>query len=287
MGIAIEGKKLADEALKNLTVQVKKLKSKGIHPTFIIILVGQNPISLNFIEQKKKKAESVGIKVLLKKLSSYSNKKRVQETIQKYNLNPKIHGVIVQLPLPSRLHGATEKIIQTIYPLKDIDGFVKGSPYTPAVALAVLKVLKMIAQNEVRPCTRTVLVSWLKEKKILIIGRGPTAGRPIANTFKKLNYSFDVAHSQTKNLAQLTKKSDVIISCVGRENLIKGRMLKKEAVAIDVGMSRNSQGKLVGDLEVASVSKVASFYTPTPGGTGPLTVASLLENLVKAGKNAS
>lgn len=277
----IEGKKIAEKILQKLKLEVEKLKLKGSCPTFIIILVGQNPISLNFIEQKKKKAESVGIKVLLRKLPSSSSKKRVQETIRKYNLDLKIHGVIVQLPLPSKLHGATEEIIQTVAPLKDIDGFVKNSPYTPAVALAVLKVLE-IAQNEVQPHPRSNLAKWLHDKKIVIIGRGPTAGRPIAQTFAHLDYPFKVAHSQTKNLKALTKKADIIISCVGKEKLISGEMVKKEAIIIDVGMTRNRQGKLVGDLDPETVSKVAAFYTPTPGGTGPLTVACLLENVIRA-----
>lgn len=274
--MVIEGKKIAEKILRKLKFQVEQLEKKGISPTLIIILVGKNPLSLSFIKQKQKKAESIGIKIIIQKLLSSSTKKRIKEVIQRYNLKPQVQGIIVQLPLPDKLQKETQEILEAIDLRKDVDGFLAGSPFKPAVVQAILKALKAA-----KPA-KSNFVKWLKEKKILIIGRGPTAGKPIAQTFERLGYHFSVAHSQTKNLSNLTKKADIIISCVGKEKLIGGKMLKKGAIVIDVGMSRNRQGKWVGDLEEKSVSQVASFYTPTPGGIGPLTVASLLENLVKA-----
>lgn len=278
----IDGKKIAQEILLELTHRINKLKTKNIYPALAIIIVGQNSLSLSFVERKKKKAAEVGIKTYVKKLPAATSTKQLQDFIQRYNLDPKIHGIIVQLPLPSNLQSLTEKILQTITAQKDIDGFRKDSPYTPAVARAVLKILSECAFYQILSRNKNHFESWLKGKKVLIIGRGPTAGRPIAKTFTKLGILFEIAHSGTKDLTKFTKNSEIIISCVGKENLLTGKMIKKGAIVIDVGMNRNQSGHLVGDLEVSSISRVASFYTPTPGGVGPLTVAYLLENIFEA-----
>lgn len=281
----IDGKKIAQEILSDLAKRTSKLKAKNIYPAFIIIIVGQNSLSSTFVERKKKKAREVGIKTYIETLPASTSARKLREVIQKYNLDPKIHGIIVQLPLPLNLLSSSEKILNTIIPQKDIDGFRKDSPYTPAVAQAVLKILSECSFYQIPSASRQTknhLTSRLKGKKILIIGRGPTAGGPIAKTFAKLGIPFKVAHSKTENLAKLTKNSEIIISCVGKENLLTGEMIKKGAIVIDVGINRNQSGHLVGDSEVDSISRVASFYTPTPGGVGPLTVAYLLKNIFEA-----
>lgn len=294
----INGRAIAGKILKGLKNSISRF---SLQPALAVILAGNNPASISYIREKQKAAKAIGAKIILKKLPKETTLKNLNKMIGELNENPSIHGVIVQLPLPDNLN--PYQILSTISSKKDIDGFRPNSAFTPPVAGAVLKILEELKH--------------LGERKFLVIGRGLTAGKPIAETLNKLGYKISVSHSKTTNLAELAKKADVIISCVGKAEIVKPEMLRPGALVIGVGIHREpnhlrgeksgqdtsdgvpqallrgggiskragvdtSKVKLVGDFNEKEIAKLASFYTPTPGGIGPLTVACLMENLVKA-----
>ena len=311
----INGRAIASKILKGLKNSISRF---SLQPALAIILAGENPASISYIKQKQKAAKFIGAKIILKKLPKETTLKNLNKMIGEFNENPSIHGVIVQLPLPEHLNPC--QILSTISSKKDIDGFQPNSAFTPPVAKAVLKVLEEIQKpKELKHLGGDSPGSSpggshdspeVREMKFLIIGRGITAGKPIVETLNKLGYKISVSHSKTMNLAGLAKKADVIISCVGKAEIVKPEMLRPGALVIGVGIHREpdhlrgenraqlggappaggvdtSKVKLVGDFNEEKISKLASFYTPTPGGIGPLTVACLMENLVKASQKNS
>lgn len=321
----IDGKLIAQQILENLK---KKIQQSHLSPTLAVILVGENPASASYIKQKEKAACLIGAKLIVKNLPEKTSAEKLIKLIGETNKNDQIDGIIVQLPLPSRSLGEggpehldSEKILAHIAPAKDVDGFHPDSQFRPPVALAVLKVLEEIQKPK---DTSDGVLSLPKDSsevdgnrwrnsKFLVIGRGLTAGKPIAETLRQNGYQVSIAHSQTSpdQLVNLVKSADVIISCVGKANVIKASQIKKGAIIIGVGIHRELthlrgenpaerrdgvpaagggdtsevnvlKWKLVGDFNEEEMSKVASFYTPTPGGLGPINVACLMENLVQA-----
>lgn len=240
----IDGKAIADKILDDLAREVKK---NGIVPTLAVILVGDNPASMAYIKQKQKAADRIGAKVIL------SNK---LSDVKKFSDDPSVHGIIIQRPLPN------DKIPEVIL-TKDVDGFEKKSPFTVPVAMAVETILN------------TTGTDW-NNQKIVVIGRGETAGKPIAAYFKQST----VVHSQTPNPEKILKTADIIISCVGKERVVT--TIKPGAILIGVGIWRDNEGKLRGDYDEEEIKDIASHYTPTPGGVGPVNVACLMQNLIKA-----
>ena len=293
----IDGKQIAQEILNLLKKQVNQ---SSLHPTLAVILIGDDPASISYIKQKQKAADFIGAKIIVKKLGKNIGAKDLIKVIRNLNKDPKIHGIIVQLPLPEHLNPSL--ILTHILPEKDIDGFHPDSLFIPPVAMAVLKIFEKIRKQKSKNKITT------RNSKILVIGRGMTAGKPIAKTLKKLGYKVSVAYSKTtqNKLVELAKSADAIISCVGRANMVKSDMVKENAIVIGVGIHREKvhlqdenrvlagipqagevntlKEKLAGDFNEAEISKVAGFYTPTPGGIGPINVACLMENLVKASR---
>lgn len=287
----IDGKSLALKILADLK---KKIAFFDLHPTLLVILLGDDPASLSYVKQKQKSTDFLGAKLIIKNLAETVRRKELLQEIEKANQNPKINGIIVQLPLPKHLD--TNLILPKVALEKDVDGFAPNSPFTSPVAGAVLKVLEEIKHLGWWQAERSEAMTpprWT-EKNFLVIGRGLTGGKPIAETLKKLGYQISVAHSQTssKELAALIRTADVVVSCVGKPAIFKAKNLKPGAVVIGVGVHRelsSSQGEhgqpkwtLVGDFNEEEISKKVSFYTPTPGGIGPLNVTCLMENLVEA-----
>ncbi|MEK7532934.1 MAG: bifunctional 5,10-methylenetetrahydrofolate dehydrogenase/5,10-methenyltetrahydrofolate cyclohydrolase [Patescibacteria group bacterium] len=298
----IDGKALAESILSELTQKVTVLKSQGITPTLAVILIGDNPASLAYIRQKQKAAERIGAKLLLNHARPASrseagetktmNPEELLRLIQKYNNDPNVHGLIVQRPLPDSM-GDTKGIVGAVAPHKDVDGFVPNSPFDVPVARAVWEIIGSTRQNP---------------KHIVVIGRGETAGKPIANYLHRLfaTSTTDVAtksrgfatsqkerrdnqhcttsliHSHTSHPKEIMQRADIIISCVGKERVVTGDCVKPGAMLISVGIWRDSSGKLRGDYNEEEIANVASFYTPTPGGVGPVNVACLMQNLIKA-----
>lgn len=273
----IDGKALADTLLSKLTTDVIKLKSQGITPTFAVILIGDNPSSLSYIKQKQKAAQRIGARVLFEHHSQFDNS-QFAILINKYNSDPNVHGLIIQRPVPKELGDVTE-LLSSVDPQKDVDGLIPSSSYTVPVANAVMMMLNHLSDLASQGLS---LQGWIKNQTIFVIGRGETAGKPIAELFQKKGCKVNIMHSHTRQPEGILKAADIIISCVGKPNIITKDMIKPGVVLISVGIWRDDSGKLHGDYEEDDIKDIASFYTPTPGGVGPVNVACLMHNLVKA-----
>ena len=258
----IDGKALADAILSDLTNQVTLLKQKGVTPTLAVILVGDNPESLSYIRQKQKATEKIGGRFIFERLPKTALFKEVAARVEMYNRDTSVHGLIVQRPLPAGLSAA-------VHQKKDIDGFMPNSLFDVPVAMAVFTILNHIGIT-------------IKNKKVVIVGRGETAGKPIAAAFAKQQCATSIITSKTSNPIEIMKTADIIISCVGKRGIITADAVKPGIILISVGLTRGEDGKLHGDYEENDIKDIASFYTPTPGGVGPLNIASLMQNLVKA-----
>ena len=263
----IDGKALAEAILSGLTKQVVLLKQQNITPTLAVILVGDNPESLSYIRQKQKATEKIGGRFIFEKLPKTALPKELAARVAMYNRDTSVHGLIVQRPLPAGLSAA-------VHPKKDIDGFMPNSPFDVPVAMAVFTILNNIGIT-------------LNNKKIVIVGRGETAGKPIAAALAKRQCATSIITSKTSYPIEIMKGADIIISCVGKRGIVTGDALKSGVILISVGIWRESDGKLHGDYEEDDIKDIASFFTPTPGGVGPLNIASLMQNLVKAADLAS
>lgn len=269
----IDGRMIADAILTNLRKKVDTLKSQSTTPTLAVILVGDDPGSLSYIKQKTKAAETIGAQLILEHLSPDISEGTLSSTITRYNSDPNIHGLIVQRPLPLSL-GGSHAILDMVSAQKDIDGFVPQSPFEVPVARAVMAILEHIHPD--------MFTHWLTELSITVIGRGDTAGKPIAATFQKNGCKPTIIHSQTPNTQSILRQTDIIVSCVGKKDVITKQHIKPGVILISVGLWRDETGKLHGDYEESDIEHTASFYTPTPGGVGPVNVACLMQNLVKA-----
>lgn len=265
-----------EEARKIRDDLKKEAAQLGFRPTLAIILVGDNPGSLTYVKRKQIACGELDFGFSLSHLPETVGEDDVKKKIISFNNEPSVNGIILQLPLPSHLSPVSLSLTNLVSPNKDIDGLIPNSPFTPPVALAVLHVLKN-SQINVDGATAVV------------IGRGQTAGRPITQLLEKSGAKVTVIHSQTPSLLlnSYLLTSDIIISCVGKPNFIKGEMIKIGAVVIGVGLSKLPTTNyrlqtICGDLDEPSLIGKASLITPTPGGIGPLTVAFLLKNLLSA-----
>lgn len=247
-----------------------KLKAKiddlAVLPRLAIVQIGDNSDSNSYVGAKKRSAEQLGIQVLHVKLRETATTLALIQKVKELGKDNNIHGIIIQLPVPKSLDA--RQIITSVPVSKDVDGFTVDSPFTPPVALGVLEVLKATGVK-------------MKGKKIVVIGKGLTGGDTIIRTFGKLNIPYMVIHTKTKNPQEILKNADIIISAVGKPNMIRASYLKDKVILISVGISRKD-GDLVGDYNVEKIKDIASYYTPTPGGIGPLTVHFLMENVYQA-----
>ncbi|MDO8620776.1 MAG: bifunctional 5,10-methylenetetrahydrofolate dehydrogenase/5,10-methenyltetrahydrofolate cyclohydrolase [Candidatus Levybacteria bacterium] len=304
----IDGREIAGEILKELQKKVENLKKRNIFPHLAIILVGTDPASKAYVKQKILKGETVGIKTTLYNLDSGIKNAELLEKIGILNKNPEIHGIIVQQPLPS--HIDIKAITLAVNPKKDIDGFNPKSEFQSPISLAAMKILQEIymrgvtklegfptariedevagalAGGKVSAGPRRAFEDWLKSKKIVVIGKGETGGKPIINALQQLEVKPLIVDSKTIDHELLTKNADIIISAVGQENIINSKMIKKGVILVSVGLHKGNDGKLHGDYEEKDIENIASFYTPSPGGIGPINVAMLLKNLIGATKNS-
>lgn len=263
----IDGSKLAQTILDNLDIQVKNLQLKNINPGFAVILVGDDPASKAYVKRKQKAAEKIGIIFHSYLFENDVTKETLFKTIDWLNKDKDVHGIIVQLPLPKNLD--EKKIGERVDPKKDIDGFHPQTKFFPPISEAVLEVLKSI---NVDP----------KDKKVVVIGRGETAGKPIANMFIQNGAKVTIVNSKTENIPQITKYADIIVSCVGKKDVVTEDMVNKDTILIGVGLHREEDGKLYGDYDESKIADKVAFYTPTPGGMGPLNVTCLLKNVLQA-----
>ena len=266
----IDGKAIALELLKHLKIRVDKLKEKGIIPHLCIITFGKNPQTESYLKQKILRSEQIGAKITIKKFDEDVNQEIIYDLIGDLNGDKKVNGIIVQRPLPKSFEEF--KICKAVKKEKDVDGFYPGSPFDPPVALAVIELIKNTKPNIA-----------LNTKKIALVGKGTTAGKPIISFFEKMNIQTIKIDSKTQNANKILKSADIIVSSVGKK-IINSSNIKNGVILIGVGM-HTENGKLKGDYEETEIEKIAKAYTPTPGGVGPVNVTMLMKNLVEASEN--
>jgi len=275
----IDGKSLASKIQANVSTEVEALKQeKNIVPGLAVILIGDDPASHAYVKMKAKACEKVGFYSITHNMPDTISQDEIIATIEMMNTNPRIDGILVQLPLPK--HIDTDKILEVINPKKDVDGFHAynvGRLVTNLdsfVACTPLGVMKMFEEYNID----------LKGKNICIVGASNIVGKPMASLLLNANATVTITHIFTKDLKSHTIKSDIIVVGVGVPGLIKEDMVKEGAIIIDIGINRIKNGSLVGDVDYKNVSKKCSYITPVPGGVGPMTIAMLLTNTLKAAK---
>lgn len=271
----MDGKGLADEMQVEMFKTVEGLKEKGITPGLVVLLVGENPASQTYVKNKEKRAVALGFNSLVKRLPESISEKELVNEIEFYNQNPDFHGILVQLPLPN--HIDAETILNTIDPSKDVDGF-------HPVNMGKL----LIGQPDMIPCTPYGIMKLLARYKIdiagknaVIIGRSNIVGKPMAQLLLMEHATVTIAHSKTANLTELAKTADILVVAIGRGHFVTKEFIKPGAVVIDVGMNRDQNGKLIGDVASAEVAEVAGYLTPVPKGVGPMTITMLLYQTIK------
>ena len=278
MAQIIDGKSLAKKIRENLKKEAEELKKMGIIPHLAVIMVGDNDASKVYVRNKSRACEEVGIEFKEYFLEESIKQEELIELIDKLNKDKKINGILLQSPIPKPLD--IQKAFNKIDNIKDVDGF---NPYNVGSLC--------IGQDGFIPCTPLGIMKMFEEykieiegKKVAIIGRSNIVGKPMAQCMLSKNATVTICHSRTKELRKELKDADIIISAVGTRNIVKEDMVKDGVVVIDVGMNRDDKGKLCGDVDFEKVSKKASYITPVPGGVGPMTIAMLLHNVIKATK---
>lgn len=275
----IDGKMIAKKMYTTLQQEVEVLKRKSVTPHLVVILVGEDPASVAYVRQKKLRGEEIGMKVTVLTYPNDVAEQTLIDEIEKLNQDSTVHGIIIQQPLPK--HIDAHKLVNMTSAKKDVDGFHYESPFAPPIAGAVLKALDgVLEQTEGDKDTNT----WLKDKKISIIGKGGTGGKPIREEFEKLGVKPKVIDSKTESPEAILAVSDIIVSCIGKPSTVDFTKIKKGCILIGVGMFRGENGKLRPDYDENVISQIASYYTPVPGGIGPLNVAMLLKNVIIATK---
>lgn len=272
MAIILDGKKLREKLLENLKTELEGFSTK---PTLVVILVGENPASQIYVNNKKKTAEKLGINSIVINYPENITETELLGKIDELNNDKTVTAILVQLPLPA--HISKENVINKILPEKDVDGF---TPYNFGKLFTGEK-------PTVYPCTPKGILLLLDEynieiegKHAVVIGRSSIVGRPMSQMLLNRNATVTVCHSHTKNLTDIIKTADIVVSAAGK-NIIEGKMLKSDCVVIDVGIFKDENGKTRGDVDFESASRVASYITPVPGGVGPMTIASLMLNTVE------
>jgi methylenetetrahydrofolate dehydrogenase (NADP+)/methenyltetrahydrofolate cyclohydrolase len=279
MSVIIDGKKLAKEIREDLKIKCEELKEKGINPRLAVIMVGDDKASQVYVKNKSKVCDEVGIEFEEHLLGANIEQKELMELIEKLNQDEKVHGILLQSPIPHHLD--INEAFRAISPEKDIDGF---NP---------VNVGKLcLNQDTFVSCTPYGIVKMfeaynidLTGKNVTIIGRSNIVGKPLIQCCLNKNATVTVCHSKTKDLKQHTQNADVVIAAIGKSKFVTEDMIKKDAIIIDDGINRNEEGKLTGDVDFENVKNKASYITPVPGGVGPMTIAMLMNNVIKACEN--
>lgn len=276
----INGKEIAESVRQEISKEVQQLREKNVIPGLAVILVGDNQASQTYVRHKQKACEDLGMhSVLIKKPADLSQEELIQ-SIAELNQDDSIHGILVQLPLPG--HIQEKAIIEAISPEKDVDGF-------HPINIGRM----MTGQDAFLPCTPygvMVMLEYidydLEGKHVVIVGRSNIVGKPAGQLFLNANATVTYCHSRTKDLAYYTKQADVVVAAVGKRDTITSDHIKEGAIVIDVGMNRDDEGKLCGDVAFDEVKNKASYITPVPKGVGPMTITMLMKNTVKSAQKA-
>ncbi len=276
MPYIIDGKTISAQIKEELKTEVTAMKEKGIAPCLAVIQVGNDPASSVYVNNKKKACAYIGIESLAYELDECTTQQELVSLIEELNQNEKVNGILVQLPLPKHIDEDT--IIQTISPKKDVDGFHPMSVGNMC-----------IGSKGFLSCTPAGIIQLLKRsgvviegKECVIVGRSNIVGKPMALLLLRENGTVTVAHSRTKDLKEITNRADILIVAIGKPKFITADYIKEGAVVIDVGIHRNAENKLCGDVDFEDVKEKVSAITPVPGGVGPMTIAMLMENCVEA-----
>lgn len=279
MAIIIDGKSLAGKIRENLKKDCDELRENGIIPKLAVIMVGEDAASKVYVKNKSKACQEIGIEYEEYLLESKITQEILNKMIKNLNEKQDINGILLQSPIPNNLD--INEAFRTISPDKDVDGF---SP---------INVGKLVlGQETFTSCTPYGIIKMfeeynidLKGKNVVILGRSNIVGKPLIQCCLNKNATVTVCHSKTKNIEEYTKRADVLISAIGKSKFITKNMVKNGVVVIDVGINRDENGKLSGDVDFEEVKEVASYITPVPGGVGPMTIAMLMNNVIKATKN--
>ncbi|MBR3002171.1 MAG: bifunctional methylenetetrahydrofolate dehydrogenase/methenyltetrahydrofolate cyclohydrolase FolD [Clostridia bacterium] len=278
MATIIDGKELARKTRENLKIDCENLKKNGIKPKLAVIMVGDNPASKVYVKNKSKACEEVGIEYEEFLLEENTTQEKLINLIEELNNREDITAILLQSPIPNHLD--INEAFRTISPKKDVDGFHPVNVGKLAlgqdtfVSCTPYGVIKMFEEYNIN----------LEGKDVVIIGRSNIVGKPLIQCCLNKNATVTVCHSRTKNLAEHTKRADIVIVAIGKAKFLKEDMVKEGAVVIDVGINRGEDGKLCGDVDFENVSRKASYITPVPGGVGPMTIAMLMNNVIKAAK---
>jgi len=277
----IDGNALAKTIRAEVSGRTAALKARGVNPALSIILVGSDPASQVYTKHKVNDSTETGLQATLETYPADLSEADLLARIRALNDDPKVHGILVQLPLPK--HMDSQKVIETISPAKDVDGFhvasagalMTGAPgFWPCTPHGCMKMLESIGYD-------------LRGKHAVVIGRSNIVGKPMAMMLLAKNATVTICHSATQDLAAITRQADVVVAAVGKRNILTADMVKPGAVVIDVGMNRKEDGKLAGDVDFDGVKEVAGWITPVPGGVGPMTRAMLLANTLEAAERAA
>jgi methylenetetrahydrofolate dehydrogenase (NADP+)/methenyltetrahydrofolate cyclohydrolase len=277
----IDGNALAKTIRAEVAGRTAALKASGVNPALSIILVGDDPASQVYTKHKVNDSTETGLQATLERYPADLSEADLLARIRALNDDPKVHGILVQLPLPK--HMDSQKVIETISPAKDVDGFhvasagalMTGAPgFWPCTPHGCMKMLEAIGYD-------------LRGKHAVVIGRSNIVGKPMAMMLLAKRATVTICHSATQDLGAITRQADVVVAAVGKLNLLTADMVKPGAVVIDVGMNRKADGKLAGDVDFDGVKEVASWITPVPGGVGPMTRAMLLVNTLEAAERAA
>ena len=277
----IDGNALSKQLRADVSARVTALKAKGVTPGLAVILVGDNPASQVYVRNKVKACEETGMHSVLETWPANMTEAELLARVDAMNRDPSIHGILVQLPLPPHMNA--QRVIEAISPEKDVDGFhvasagalMTGLPgFWPCTPYGCMKMLESIGYD-------------LKGKHAVVIGRSNIVGKPMAMMLLQQNATVTICHSATKDLKAMTLQADVIVAAVGKRNVLTADMVKPGAVVLDVGMNRNDEGKLCGDVDFAGVREVASHITPVPGGVGPMTITMLMVNTLESAERVA
>lgn len=276
MSELMNGKELAEKMQAELALKVKELNERQINPGLVVLLVGENPASQVYVRNKERVANQLGIYSKVERYSQTISEDELLNEIEKYNKDPRFHGILVQLPLPK--HIDEEKVLLAIDPKKDVDGFHP------------LNLGRLFAGNPDKiPCTPYGIMKMfeaydidLTGKRAVVIGRSNIVGKPMAQLLLMADATVTIAHSKTKDLATLTREADILVVAIGRGHFVTKDFVKPGAVVVDVGMNRDENGKLIGDVKFDEVAPLASYITPVPKGVGPMTITMLMAQTVQS-----
>jgi methylenetetrahydrofolate dehydrogenase (NADP+) / methenyltetrahydrofolate cyclohydrolase len=305
----IDGREIATKIYQSLGDRVEKLQRHNITPHLAVILIGNDPASESYVFMKKKRGEEIGCIVDIITYPDSVTEREVINRIKELNRNDNVHGIIVQRPVPTHIDQAA--LDEAVIPEKDVDGFNEESDFREPIALAVEEILKDVFVKEQRiggegqgTSTPTSDISrniseyasvdefinkeypiWLSTKKVCVLGKGKTGGTPTIKYFKNLNIEPEIVDSKTTSPDEITRNADIIVATVGKKDVLKKDAIKKGSILIAIGMHKGADGKLHADYDEEEVAEVAGFYTPVPGGVGPVNVAMLLENVITSTEN--